>query len=71
MPGMSGAVSCSQRHSAIPDAGAAEVSAITRRTSQVYQFAWDRFGEPSVEKSWEKDSDRLLSIITPCAFTSG
>jgi uncharacterized protein YbaR (Trm112 family) len=53
-----------------PIAGARDVSAVTRRTSRMYRFAWDRFGKPSVEKSWEKDSDRFSELI-PGALTSG
>ena len=53
-----------------PIAGADEVSAVTRRTSRAYRFAWDRFGKASVEHSWEKDSHRFSSLI-PAALTSG
>jgi SAM-dependent methyltransferase/uncharacterized protein YbaR (Trm112 family) len=53
-----------------PIAGAPDVSAITRRTSHMYRFAWARFGKPSVERSWEKDSDRFSTLI-PSGLTSG
>jgi SAM-dependent methyltransferase len=36
----------------------------------MYHFAWARFGKPSIEHAWEKDSDRFASLI-PRAFTSG
>jgi len=53
-----------------PIAGSDGESTITRRTSDVYRFAWDRFGRPSVEKSWEKDSSQFSSLI-PRAMTAG
>jgi SAM-dependent methyltransferase/uncharacterized protein YbaR (Trm112 family) len=53
-----------------PIGGSAAVSAITQRTSEMYRFAWKRFGKPSVEKRWEKDSERFTSLI-PRELISG
>ena len=52
-----------------PIAGSDGESTITRRTSSMYRFAWDRFGKPGVEKSWEKDSYRFSSLIPPTMTT--
>lgn len=53
-----------------PIAGASAVSAVTRHTSHVYQFTWERFGRRSAEKAWEKDSARFSSLI-PQTLTAG
>ena len=45
-------------------------SEVTRRTSRVYDFTWQYFGEREVRDDWEKDSYCYLSLI-PQGLLSG
>jgi SAM-dependent methyltransferase/uncharacterized protein YbaR (Trm112 family) len=36
---------------------------VTKKTSEMYKFAWEHFGKSGYEQGWEKDSYRFTSMI--------